>query len=78
MPTPQHHLFKVADFFSTTSEKINATLAAGAIATPLWRQYLKSVSDDATIVAPILGCLWIVVQITAKIIEIRRKAKDRG
>lgn len=61
--------------FTTAAEKAQAVIAAGAITSPLWRQALQSVSEDAALLAPILGCLWLIVQIGAKIIETRRRTR---
>lgn len=64
--------------FTTAAEKAQAVIAAGAIMSPLWRQALQSVSEDAALVAPILGCLWLVVQIGAKVGEIVHRRRGAG
>lgn len=58
------------------AEKAQAVSAAGAITSPLWRQFLKSMSEDAALLAPILSCLWLVVQIGAKIVKMRRRTRS--
>lgn len=49
----------------------NAT-AGAAVVSPLWLPSLQQMSEAASILLPILGALWLVVQIGAKIIEVRR------
>lgn len=56
--------------FSTTAEKINALIAAGMISVPLWDDSLRAINYEASLLAAPLGCLWLVVQITSKIIDI--------
>ncbi|SFZ81645.1 hypothetical protein SAMN02983003_0612 [Devosia enhydra] len=50
----------------------NAT-AGAAVASPIWLPTLQTVSEIASIVLPILGVLWLVIQIVAKLIEVRRR-----
>lgn len=70
----------ITGLFSTAAERINAALAAGAILFQFWHPTLKDTSEVAGLAAPILGCLWLVVQIVAKIGEIvyRRRGADDG
>jgi len=46
-------------------DKITAGVAAGAVVSPWWLPAIKAVSDGASIVLPILGCLWLLVQMVA-------------
>lgn len=41
--------------------------ALGAVVSPLWLPVLTPVSQVAAILLPILGCVWLAVQITFKI-----------
>ena len=66
-----------ASLFETVSDRINVALAAAAISLPVWHPSLHDVSDTFALIAPILGCFWLCVQIVAKIGEIRdRKHRD--
>lgn len=49
--------------------------AGAALVSPFWLPALQGVSDLASIVLPILGAAWLIVQITLKIIEFRRRTK---
>jgi hypothetical protein len=69
------HDHSIGAIFSTTAEKIQAVIAAGAIASPLWERWLRTVSEDAALLAPILGCAWLAVQIGAKLYELRRRSR---
>lgn len=64
---PIHHnptLHEILDSaFQTTAEKIGAIVSVSMIASPWWITYLKPVSDVAALLAPILGCIWLLVQI---------------
>ena len=46
-----------------------AIVATTAIASPLWLDRVQTVSEYAEIALPILGALWLVVQIVYKIRE---------
>lgn len=50
----------------------NAT-AGAAVVSPFWLPVLQTTSEVASIVLPILGAVWLLVQIVAKVIEMRRK-----
>jgi hypothetical protein len=68
---------------STTGNNLldNATtaVAASAVASPVWLPWLQTASQIAATLAPILGALWLLVQIWAKISEILyRNRKDRN
>jgi len=76
MPTTQYHLGELlGNLFETTSERLQAVAAASAITLPWWLPDLHSISAEAALIAPILGCIWFVVQIALRIIEFERKMK---
>jgi hypothetical protein len=71
---PQHHVGEVFNsLFETASEKVTAAVAASAILSPYW---LPLAHDLAAQWAPILGCVWLLVQIIAKLFEITRRDDD--
>lgn len=49
--------------FETTADKINAALATGAMLMPWWHPFVKELSDTAAIWTPILGGVWVSIQI---------------
>ena len=57
----------LADHILPLSEKVALVVATGMISSPLWLQYLKVVSDIAALLAPILGCLYLLLQIGYKL-----------
>jgi hypothetical protein len=63
--------------FATAWDRISAALAAGAILLPVWRPTLKDASEASSLIAPILGCVWLSVQIVAKVCQILR-ARSRA
>jgi hypothetical protein len=73
------HLREVLDaLFQTTSEKVTAAVAWGAILSPWW---LPTAHDLAAQWAPVLGCAWLIVQILDKLIRLSRddnKGDDDG
>lgn len=64
--------------FSTAAERVQAAIAVGAVVSPLWRRYLHDVSEDAAQLAPILGCLWLTVQISTKLYAEFRRWRPRA
>ena len=58
-------IFKVAD----------ATVAAGAMTYPLWRQALHDFSTVMSDITPIFGVAWLGVQITCKLTNICNKKR---
>ena len=65
MPLPHDH--GLADLAHTVfSEKTAVVVATGMISLPLWQQYLKILSDGAALLAPILGCIYMLLQIWSK------------
>lgn len=53
-----------------------AAVAATAVASPVWLPWLEAASSTAAMIAPILGTVWLVVQIVAKVQEMRKKDDD--
>lgn len=68
---PLHHDPPSSDLlsalFTTTSEKVGGTIAAAAVTSPLWLQQIKPYSDVAAIFVPILGCVYLSMQIGFKL-----------
>jgi hypothetical protein len=48
-------------------EVITTTGAVSAVASPWWLPSLQTISDTAALVLPILGVLWLIVQISVKL-----------
>lgn len=69
MPMQHDHslLSSWNDIFSTTAEKAGAVVSVGMISSPLWLQYVKEVSDIAAVFVPILGCIYLSLQIGFKL-----------
>lgn len=60
------------DIFSTTSEKVGGIVSAAMISSPWWVTLLKPYSDVAALIAPILGCIYLSMQIVYKLIDRKR------
>lgn len=58
------------------TDNVTAVIAASAVASPVWLPFLQDVSGVAVIIAPILGTIWLIVQIGGKVVEIRAKLKE--
>jgi hypothetical protein len=66
--TIQHHNEDIlSTLFVSTAERTGALVSAAMIASPLWLPSLKAVSDMAEIIAPILGCIYLSLQIGFKL-----------
>ncbi len=61
--------------FTTTSEKVGGAVSTVAIMSPLWMQQVKAYSDIAAIFVPILGCIYLSLQIGFKLFD-RVKGED--
>jgi hypothetical protein len=70
---PLHHDHSLPDFanslFSTTAEKIGGVVSVGMISSPFWIQQVKPYSDVAALLAPILGCIYLSLQIGFKLYD---------
>ena len=53
--------------FVSTAEKTGAVVSAAMISSPLWLSSIKPVSDVAAVFAPILGCIYLSLQIGFKL-----------
>jgi len=51
-------------------------VATTAVASPVWLPWLQEASTIAATLAPILGAIWLTVQIWAKVSETLRKKKE--
>jgi hypothetical protein len=49
---------------------LNNTVAVGAVATPVWWPALNSISEVAAVVLPILGVIWLVVQMIGYFLKV--------
>jgi hypothetical protein len=75
MPTIRHHLPNIFEaLWTTTSDKVQTTIATGAILSPFWLQWLKNISDVAALLMPIFGLALIGVNIVAAIVKTRKYA----
>ena len=45
------------------TERVTDGAAVGAVSSPFWLHFLTPVSEFAALVLPIVGALWIVLQI---------------
>jgi hypothetical protein len=59
----------------TTVDSTTAAVAVSAVASPVWLPWLHAASDGAALIAPLLGTIWLVVQIVGKVREMIRKDK---
>jgi hypothetical protein len=58
------------------AETATTATAGAAVLSPLWLPNLHSLSALAAEILPILGAIWLIVQIITKVIETRRKARQ--
>ena len=58
-------------------EHTTTAVAAGAVASPFWLPWLQTASEVAATVAPILGLIWLLVQITTKVYDTFFKGKGK-
>lgn len=61
--------------FTTTGEKVGGVVSAAMISSPLWIQQIKPYSDVAALFAPILGCVYLSLQIGFKLWDRTRNGK---
>lgn len=62
---------------NTYQDNMTAVVAVSAVASPAWLPWLHVASDGAALIAPLLGTIWLIVQIVAKVREMTRKDKDK-
>jgi hypothetical protein len=65
----------LSTLFVSTAERTGAVVSAAMISSPLWLPSLKVVSDAAEILAPILGCIYLSLQIGFKLWD-RTRGED--
>ena len=57
----------LSTLFVSSAEKTGAVVSAAMISSPLWLTSLKPFSDAAAVFAPILGCIYLSLQIGFKL-----------
>ena len=57
----------IGSLFSTTEDKVSAVVSVSMISSPFWLHYIKEVSDVAAMFVPILGCVYLTLQIGFKL-----------
>lgn len=50
----------------------NKAITVSAITSPWWLPILHQLSDAAALVLPILGLLWLLIQMTIKLYQVRK------
>ena len=65
----------LSTLFVSSAEKTGAVVSAAMISSPLWLTSLKPFSDAAAVFAPILGCIYLSLQIGFKLWD-RTKSED--
>lgn len=58
---------------TTAVDNTTAAVAVSAVSSPVWLPWLHMASDGAALIAPLLGTVWLVVQIVAKVRDMTRK-----
>ena len=61
----------------TNGEYITDVGATAALASPLWLPWLHTASEFAALLFPILGGIWLFVQIVVKLMQVYRGYPDR-
>ena len=64
----------IHSFFETTADKINAAISGAAIISPLFN--LQATSDTAALWLPILGFVYLIIQIAHKLWHFGRVPKN--
>jgi hypothetical protein len=74
-----HNNYSLAEFihtvFETSADKTSAVVSAAMISSPLWLSSVQPVSDIAALFAPILGCIYLSLQIGFKLLDRARNEK---
>ena len=47
-------------------DRATDAIAAAAVTSPIWHDWILTMSASAGVLLPILGCIWLVVQIYYK------------
>ncbi|KAA3452733.1 hypothetical protein C7I87_00710 [Mesorhizobium sp. SARCC-RB16n] len=58
---------------TSTVDSTTAAVAVSAVASPVWLPWLHAASDGAALIAPLLGTVWLIVQIVGKVRDMTRK-----
>ncbi len=59
-------------------DNTTTAVAASAVTTPFWLPWLQTASETAATIAPILGLIWLFIQIFSKSLETYQRMKDRN
>lgn len=54
-------------------ENATTVIAGGAVVSPVWLPWLQTASETAATIAPVLGGIWLTVQIISKVIDVVQK-----
>ena len=54
---------------NTTMDRVTDGVAAGMVTSPIWLPGLQQVSEIAALIVPILGAVWLLVQILGYLIR---------
>ena len=65
----------LSTLFVSSAEKTGAVVSAAMISSPLWLTSIKPFSDVAAVFAPILGCIYLSLQIGFKLWD-RTRSED--
>jgi hypothetical protein len=71
----KHTMEAIDVVFTTAGEKASAAVSVAMISTPVWKVWLQNISETAALIAPLLGCLFLGLQILLKILEISSRGK---
>ena len=71
----KHAVEAIDVVFTTAGEKTSAAVSVAMISTPVWKMWLQNISETAALIAPLLGCLFLGLQILLKVMEI---SSNRG
>lgn len=71
MPIQHDNSFheSLSTLFTTPTDKVGAVVSVSMIASPIWLSHIKPVSDLAALLAPILGCIYLSLQIGFKLVD---------
>ena len=65
----------LSTLFVSSAERTGAVVSAAMISSPFWLSSLKPFSDAAAVFAPILGCIYLSLQIGFKLWD-RTRSED--
>jgi hypothetical protein len=67
MLVPQHNTSGGSSLLHNVADAVGAVIATSAATSPWWRDHLHLASTFATEFAPILGVIWLTVQIIHRV-----------